>query len=177
MSGLIRGAGTKTKARCTRKSTLLRTLLLVLSTLSASLERQSFPHIVHLAKRVWKNAHLYSGVALHLVRGTDSGLTSENQLAINGASAGGLLMGAVVNMAYVNVGLNDLEPLFGSAFKKSCRCACLACRPQGLFRCVVAEVPFVDVLQTMSDPSIPLTVSSHAFPHTIALPMRIRSIG
>ena len=57
------------------------------------------------------------------------GWTSSDRLAIRGASAGGLLMGAVANM-----------------------------RPD-LFQAVVAEVPFVDVLTTMSDESLPLTVT------------------
>jgi oligopeptidase B len=54
--------------------------------------------------------------------------TSSDKLVISGASAGGLLIGAVTNM-----------------------------RPD-LFKVVVAEVPFVDVLNTMLDPSLPLTV-------------------
>jgi oligopeptidase B len=54
--------------------------------------------------------------------------TSPQHLAIEGGSAGGLLIGAVVNM-----------------------------RPD-LFRVAVAHVPFVDVLNTMSDASLPLTV-------------------
>ena len=53
--------------------------------------------------------------------------TSPDRLAIWGGSAGGLLMGAVTNM-----------------------------RPE-LFRAVLAEVPFVDVINTMRDASIPLT--------------------
>jgi oligopeptidase B len=56
------------------------------------------------------------------------GWTTSEQLAIRGGSAGGLLMGAVMNLA-----------------------------PE-LFRCVVADVPFVDVLTTMLDASLPLTV-------------------
>jgi oligopeptidase B len=54
--------------------------------------------------------------------------TSPSKLAITGGSAGGLLMGAVVNM-----------------------------RPD-LFGAVVAKVPFVDVINTITDPSLPLTV-------------------
>jgi oligopeptidase B len=55
------------------------------------------------------------------------GFTSTDQLAILGGSAGGLLVGA-----------------------------CLTMRPD-LFKAVVAQVPFVDVVTTMSDPTIPLT--------------------
>jgi oligopeptidase B len=56
------------------------------------------------------------------------GYTSKERLAITGGSAGGLLMGAVTNL-----------------------------RPD-LFKVVLAKVPFVDVLNTMSDASLPLTV-------------------
>ncbi len=57
--------------------------------------------------------------------------TSSNRLVIEGGSAGGLLMGAVVNM-----------------------------RPD-LFRAVHAAVPFVDVMNTMMDASLPLTVGEY----------------
>ncbi|MHB1251611.1 MAG: S9 family peptidase [Acidimicrobiales bacterium] len=67
----------------------------------------------------------FVAVARHLV---DRQWTTPSTLAIRGGSAGGLLMGAVMNLA-----------------------------PE-LFRCVVAEVPFVDALTTMLDASLPLTV-------------------
>jgi oligopeptidase B len=54
--------------------------------------------------------------------------TSADRLAITGTSAGGLLVGAVVNM-----------------------------RPD-LFKVAIAKVPFVDVINTMMDETIPLTV-------------------
>ncbi|TAN32109.1 S9 family peptidase [bacterium] len=57
------------------------------------------------------------------------GYTNSRRLAIRGRSAGGLLIGAVLNA-----------------------------RPQ-LFRCAVAQVPFVDALTTMLDDKLPLTVN------------------
>jgi oligopeptidase B len=57
--------------------------------------------------------------------------TSPDRLVIQGGSAGGLLVGAVANM-----------------------------RPD-LFKAVVAQVPFVDVMNTMLDASLPLTTSEY----------------
>jgi oligopeptidase B len=59
------------------------------------------------------------------------GYGDTKRVAIEGGSAGGLLMGAVVNL-----------------------------RPE-LFRVVLSHVPFVDVMNTMLDASLPLTVAEY----------------
>jgi oligopeptidase B len=64
--------------------------------------------------------------AEHLV---SAGWTSADRLVARGGSAGGLLMGAVANLA------------------------------PSAFAGIVAEVPFVDALNTILDPSLPLTVT------------------
>jgi oligopeptidase B len=56
-----------------------------------------------------------------------SGFTSPGNIVAHGGSAGGMLMGAVANMA------------------------------PALFKGIIAEVPFVDVLNTMLDDTLPLT--------------------
>jgi oligopeptidase B len=68
----------------------------------------------------------FIAAAEHLVA---AGWTTPKRLAIQGGSAGGLTVAAVVNA-----------------------------RPE-LFQAVVAQVPFVDVVNTMSDASLPLTVA------------------
>ena len=60
-----------------------------------------------------------------------NGYGAKDRVAIEGGSAGGLLMGAVANM-----------------------------RPD-LFRVVLSHVPFVDVMNTMLDASLPLTVAEY----------------
>jgi oligopeptidase B len=66
--------------------------------------------------------------ATHLI---ERGYTSASKLAMRGRSAGGLLIGAVLNA-----------------------------RPD-LFACAVAQVPFVDVVTTMLDETVPLTVTEY----------------
>ncbi len=68
----------------------------------------------------------YVACARHLVA---TGYTSHDRLVARGGSAGGLLMGAVANLA-----------------------------PEA-FGAIAAQVPFVDALTTMLDPSLPLTVT------------------
>jgi len=62
---------------------------------------------------------------------TSQGYAAKDRVAANGGSAGGLLMGAVLNMA-----------------------------PED-YRVVIAQVPFVDVVTTMLDASIPLTTNEY----------------
>ncbi|MBL8578979.1 MAG: S9 family peptidase [Mesorhizobium sp.] len=68
--------------------------------------------------------HDFIAVASHLV---SAGYTSHHQIVAQGGSAGGMLMGAIANIA---------PEAFGG---------------------IIAEVPFVDVLTTMLDDSLPLT--------------------
>ncbi len=76
-----------------------------------------------LAKKA-NTFHDFIAVARHLI---EARFTAKGNIVAQGASAGGMLMGAIANMA------------------------------PDLFRAIVAEVPFVDVLSTMLDDSLPLT--------------------
>jgi oligopeptidase B len=67
---------------------------------------------------------------------TTAGYGSPQRVAIEGGSAGGLLMGAVVNLAR-----EQNKP--------------------ALFRGVLSHVPFVDVMNTMLDATLPLTVAEY----------------
>jgi oligopeptidase B len=85
----------------------------------------------HDAGRMLNKMHTFTdfiAVAETLIR---ERYTSSERLAISGGSAGGLLLGAVVNM-----------------------------RPD-LCKIVLTQVPFVDVLSTMLDASLPLTVGEY----------------
>ena len=62
----------------------------------------------------------------------DKGYGNKDRVYAGGGSAGGLLMGAIVNM----------EP--------------------NLYKGIISNVPFVDVITTMSDPSIPLTTGEYS---------------
>jgi len=60
-----------------------------------------------------------------------NGFTAKERLSVQGGSAGGLLMGAIANM-----------------------------RPD-LFHTIIASVPFVDLMNTMLDATLPLTVAEY----------------
>lgn len=86
----------------------------------------------HDAGRVLNKPHTFTDfidVAQFLV---NQGYSSPGHISIEGGSAGGTLMGAVLNMA-----------------------------SDGLFAGAVAHVPFVDVLNTLFDDTLPLTASDY----------------
>src|SRR5579859_2433806 len=85
----------------------------------------------HDAGRMQKKQNTFTDFIAAAERLIDLRYTSARTLVIEGGSAGGLLMGAAANL-----------------------------RPD-LFRMVISHVPFVDVLNTMLDASLPLTVGEY----------------
>ncbi len=85
----------------------------------------------HVAGRMHKKRNSFTDFIAAAERLIELRYTSSDSLIIEGGSAGGLLMGAVANL-----------------------------RPD-LFRIIISHVPFVDVLNTMLDASLPLTVGEY----------------
>ena len=85
----------------------------------------------HDAGRMHKKFNTFTDFIAAGERLIDLRYTAPDRLIIEGGSAGGLLMGALANM-----------------------------RPD-LFRIVISHVPFVDVINTMLDASLPLTVGEY----------------
>jgi oligopeptidase B len=85
----------------------------------------------HDAGRMHKKRNTFTDFIAAAERLIASRYTAAGKLIIEGGSAGGLLMGAAANL-----------------------------RPD-LFRMVISHVPFVDVLDTMLDASLPLTVGEY----------------
>jgi oligopeptidase B len=85
----------------------------------------------HDAGRLMEKQNTFSDFIAATEHLLHQGYGARGQVAIEGGSAGGLLMGAVVNQ-----------------------------RPD-LFRVVLSHVPFVDVMNTMLDASLPLTVPEY----------------
>ncbi len=85
----------------------------------------------HDAGRLMQKANTFTDFITVVEYLTEHGYGDPNRVAIEGGSAGGLLMGAVTNL-----------------------------RPD-LFRSVLSHVPFVDVMNTMLDATLPLTVPEY----------------
>ena len=80
-----------------------------------------------LAGRMFKKLNTFNDFVDSAKWLVDNKYTSPDRLVIQGGSAGGLLMGAAMNMA------------------------------PGLFHAAIVQVPFVDVMNTMIDDTLPLT--------------------
>ena len=85
----------------------------------------------HDAGRMHKKQNTFTDFVASAERLIAEKYTSKGKLVVEGGSAGGLLMGAIANL-----------------------------RPD-LFRIVITHVPFVDVLNTMLDATLPLTVGEY----------------
>jgi oligopeptidase B len=85
----------------------------------------------HDAGKMEKKMNTFNDFIASVEHLVKEGYVAKDQVFVEGGSAGGLLMGAITNM-----------------------------RPD-LFRGVISHVPFVDVLNTMLDASLPLTVGEY----------------
>jgi oligopeptidase B len=85
----------------------------------------------HDAGRLMQKMNTFTDFVAVTEHLTAHGYGDPRRVAMEGGSAGGLLMGAVANM-----------------------------RPD-LYRAVVSHVPFVDVMNTMLDPTLPLTIAEY----------------
>jgi oligopeptidase B len=85
----------------------------------------------HDAGKMMQKRNTFTDFIAAVEQLTVQGYGDPKRVAIEGGSAGGLLLGAVVNMS------------------------------PGLFRVVLSHVPFVDVMNTMLDATLPLTVAEY----------------
>lgn len=85
----------------------------------------------HDAGRMMNKKNTFTDFIACAEKVINGGYTARDRLVIEGGSAGGLLMGAVANL-----------------------------RPD-LFRAIVSQVPFVDVINTMLDDTLPLTTGEY----------------
>ncbi len=85
----------------------------------------------HDAGKMEKKMNTFNDFIASVEHLVKEGYVAKDQVFVEGGSAGGLLMGAITNM-----------------------------RPE-MFRGVISHVPFVDVLNTMLDASLPLTVGEY----------------
>src|SRR6201989_3154019 len=86
---------------------------------------------LHDAGRLLQKRNTFTDFIAAVEHLTGNGYGDPARVSLEGGSAGGLLMGAVTNL-----------------------------RPD-LFRAVISHVPFVDVMNTMLDASLPLTVPEY----------------
>ncbi len=122
------GAGTPAAFNSNRVSLLDRGMVFVIAHVRGGNEMGERWHDDGMLLKKKNTFHDFIDSAEWLIA---QGWTRPGRLVIEGGSAGGLLMGAVVNL-----------------------------RPE-LFKAVHAAVPFVDVMNTMLDASLPLTVGEY----------------
>jgi oligopeptidase B len=122
------GAGTPARFVSNRVSLMDRGMIVVLAHIRGGNEMGEAWHDDGMLMNKKNTFHDFIDCAEWLIANK---WTSKDRLVIEGASAGGLLMGAVINL-----------------------------RP-GLFKAAHAGVPFVDMISTMLDASLPLTTGEY----------------